>query len=195
MSKLWYWSTFKFRRVDNTYWSTIDSLCYIEFHIIIGYLQTQYIFFKYEQSLYKFYHEVPWRKIFLFAKFYHLLTIYFGVGDYCLSNSLTSSLFSSQYSSLYWFRSSNTDITATCTPNRYHPKGPQPTGSYKLSNTPAGYRSLSQRFAAITVLKLEAIVEQQFYNLLAILNFTYGRQTSYTIKTLILYILVFWGDF
>ena len=37
-----------------------------------------------EQSLCIFYH-------FLLAKFYHLLTIYFGVGYYCLSNSLTSS--------------------------------------------------------------------------------------------------------
>ena len=51
----------------------------------------------------------PGEKIFLLALFYHLLTIYFGVGDYCLSNSPTSCLFSSQSSSLYWLRSANTD--------------------------------------------------------------------------------------
>ena len=46
---------------------------------------------------------------FVLAIFYHLLTIYFGVGDYCLSNSTTSCLFSSQSSSLYWLRTANTD--------------------------------------------------------------------------------------
>ena len=51
----------------------------------------------------------PVEKIFLLALFYHLLTIYFGVGDYCLSNSPTSCLFSSQSSSLCWLRSANTD--------------------------------------------------------------------------------------
>ena len=54
--------------------------------------------------------------------FYHLLTIYFGVGDYCLSNSLTSCLFSSQSSSLYWLKSANTDKTIT--PNRAQQEGP-----------------------------------------------------------------------
>ena len=49
----------------------------------------------------------------LLAKFYHLVTIYFGVGDYCFANSLTSSLFSSLSSSLYWLRSAKTDKAST----------------------------------------------------------------------------------
>ena len=61
----------------------------------------------------------PGEKIVLLAKLYHLLTIYFGVGDYCLSNSLTSNLFSSQSSSLYWLRSAKTDKPdKTPPPNR-----------------------------------------------------------------------------
>ena len=51
----------------------------------------------------------PREKMFLLALFYHLLTIYFGVGIYCLSNSPASCLFSSQASSLCWLRSANTD--------------------------------------------------------------------------------------
>ena len=42
-----------------------------------------------EQSLRKFYHEVPRRKIFLLAKSDHLLTNNFGIQDYCLLNNLT----------------------------------------------------------------------------------------------------------
>ena len=59
---------------------------------------------------------------FLLAIFYHLLTIHFGVGDYCLSNCPTSCLFSSQSSSLYWLRSANTDKTIT--PNCSKQEGP-----------------------------------------------------------------------
>ena len=57
----------------------------------------------------------PGEKIFMLAKFYHLLIVYFGVGDYCLSNSLTSSLFSSQSSSMYWVKSADTVKTAILT--------------------------------------------------------------------------------
>ena len=51
------------------------------------------ISFNTEHSLCKFYHELPWRKN-IFASFilpstYHL----FWLGDFCLSNSLTSCLF------------------------------------------------------------------------------------------------------
>ena len=57
--------------------------------------------------------------MFLLAKFYHLLSIYFGVGDYCLSNSLTASLWLLCFFfkvQLTWLGSANNDKTTT--PNR-----------------------------------------------------------------------------
>ena len=67
---------------------TLNSFkAYISVLGSISYIYKFSISFNTEQSLCKFYHEVSWRKIFLLAIFYHLLTIYFSVGDYCLSNT------------------------------------------------------------------------------------------------------------
>ena len=85
---------------------------------------------------------LPRSKVFLLAILYHLLTIYFSVGDYCLSNSLTSNLVSSQSSSLYWLRNANTDKTNT--PNRLHHKR-APTNRFTLAIQHYRHGNLLQR--------------------------------------------------
>ena len=99
------------------FWDMLHKLVYwVPYHRIF----TNPVYdFNTEQSLYKFYHEVPRRKNIIASYFlpstYHL-------GDYCYSNSPTSCLFSSQSSSLYWLRSANTDKTITS--NRITTRGP-----------------------------------------------------------------------
>ena len=81
--------------------TVIQNINYCIVLHIIGYLQTQYKISIPNNHLADFTMKYPGEKIFYLALFYHLLTIYFGVGDYCLSDSPTPCLFSSQLSSLY----------------------------------------------------------------------------------------------